>query len=56
MMGPESAGLRMLGMRIKYKPAEMWEGPKEGAGPLLTLGLAQPFLSMLHKDDGTAGI
>lgn len=32
IMGPESTGLRMLGIRIRYKPAGRWEGPKEGVG------------------------
>lgn len=52
MMGPESAGLRMLGMRIKYKPAEMWEGPKEGAGcwALVNAGIS-PALP-LHASQG----
>lgn len=55
MMGPESAGLRMLGIRMKYKPAERWEGLKEGGGcrALVNTGIS-PALP-LHAVQGWWG-
>lgn len=49
MLGPEPTGLRMLGMRIRYKPTGRWEGPKAKAR-CSDLGIS-PALS-LHAGQG----